>query len=483
MHHGSLRFADRLHLELLTSMLPPPRLVSMATSPAFSALMPPMDATHLAHEQPPLRYLLAGKESLFIAAQLIHDMCMTGRFYLPLTAVKMVTKPVKCELERALIYTGESLNGRVHTRKGTFSALQKIFHCVCTPRDHAQLALLKRHCNDFLALVNRPQEGGCPTSWIPSACLWAVKSIGNQLALVMDPIAAKVQRRWRQVASQKRLRELRQQKNDEQCPPFCMECGTGCSDDFNPLIICEGCVDDPSDLRRTFAGVHAECAGCAAPTHSSPPFFCKRFCHSLTKKEKRKAKASAVNKRRSEELHLPVPKLAEDLITIATNGGGAALSTDGDLMMADFGASSEATEIRKAMATIGNMTDAQIRSTKAGAASADRNLQIAGGVTATYDGEDRLHALTEGKCRQIPMQRAVRSPSGTSYELLLVPEEKHTPAVLKGVHMSKLTTNIHHSMVNCFARIRLMMPNQYKQQAQLLPQGLARSSLDSHVCR
>ena len=161
------------------------------------------------------------------------------------------------------------------------------------------------------------------------------------------------------------------------------------------------------------------------------------------------------------------------LLASAIGGGDLEQgSTDGDAIVADFECTSPtANTVQAALDAVCQISDEKLRATKACEQKADRNQQIPQGLSATHDGEFRLHALVQGSPPVQVCKSALQSACATDAkaDLLLVPEEKHSPAVRSGAILRTLTDHIHTGLEGAYTRLEKLMPNLHRQQSARAP--------------
>lgn len=220
------------------------------------------------------------------------------------------------------------------------------------------------------------------------------------MLLQMRPLVTKhvvvVQSYWRQHLSHRAAAERAAEAQAEQLPPWCNRCGKGHNDETNPLILCDGCHTHQSETRRLFGACHLSCEGLTKCPQGG--FFCSRWCRAMLKKDKKKAAAAQMTRHRCDALVLEPRPYAEDLISIIKEGGGAAISTDGDPLICDFALSPQRTVIETHMSAVAASPTEALERTGCLEAG-ERNLQILDGVTTTHDGESKLHALLDNDVR------------------------------------------------------------------------------------
>ena len=216
------------------------------------------------------------------------------------------------------------------------------------------------------------------------------------MLLQLRPLVSKhvvvVQSYWRQRLSHRAAAVRAAEVQAEQIPPWCNRCGKGHHDETDPLILCDGCHTHQSETRRLFGACHLSCEGLTKCPQGS--FFCSRWCRAMLKKDKKKAAAAQMTRHRCDALVLEPRPYAEDLISIIKEGGGAAISTDGDPLICDFAESPQRNGIETHMSAVA-ATPTQALERTGCLEAGERNLQILDGVTTTHDGESKLHALLD----------------------------------------------------------------------------------------
>ena len=319
MHRrDALSIDDHSHMVLLDTTLPPPSPTSLEHCcgitfhpPTFGDLAPVLEEDPEAH-------------SLLAAAVEVHQWFVWRRLELPLTALGDNDLSIKKVMPQ-ILFARAKLSNQVSPT-----------HVLDTITKHLPPSLPHGRGRIIATCLRLCQTRCGEASAIGLAVWWAMATMAESLCVHVLPHIRAMQRRARRsLASVTALREV-WRRRDAARPPFCMVCGDGSFTAENPLLMCDGCSVHPSHVRQSFAAVHLLCEKLTWAQARREPFFCRRFCRQLNKLERRKLNAAHAKHLKTPPLLMSPCALAADLINLVEQGGGGAISTIGDPLIADF---------------------------------------------------------------------------------------------------------------------------------------------------
>ena len=393
---------DCAHLVTMDSMLPPPSPTSLEDVGGTPIPVPSFGEMESLADEP--------ARKVHCAAVLLHSWVLWKRIRIPMVALGSPTLNVQSALRQALF-------AKSKLSRSTSSA--RVVRAVSTLWRDAPL--LSADNVTKLSLDLCLSQAG-EQSAVGIAMYWVVASYADNVARRITPFAVAVQKLWR--AKLEYWRRI-----DASMPPYCMICGDGGFSDNNPLLQCDGCTNHAAKVRRDFGAVHFLCdAELTRGDVTREPFFCRRFCRQLSKHDKRRVRAAHAKHLQTPLLLMGPDRMAADLLTLVEKGGGGAISIIGDPMIADFDGTATG-NIKAHMLQVAEMSDADLVKTNALVQQGDRNMQIADGLTVTYDGEAVTHSVLDEEVSFPPPPAPLPPlPAACSSSFDAVPITHATPA-------------------------------------------------------